>query len=49
MSFKQRSLTSLSVKFLRDQSIIVLEFLQEGGRDGEEVNASQSLDLSGLQ
>ena len=40
--------TSSGVKLLGDWNGIVLELLQEGGGDGEEVNTGQSLDLSGL-
>jgi len=38
--------SSFSVKFLWDWRAVFLEFLQEGGGDGEKITTSQSLDLS---
>ena len=44
----RRRLTSSGVELLWDWRVVVLELLQEGGGDGEEINTSQGLDLSGL-
>ena len=41
-------LTGGGIELLRDQRSVVLELLQEAGGDGEEINTSQSFDLSGL-
>jgi len=40
--------TSGGIELLGNRNSVVLKLLQEGGGDGEEVNTSQSLDLSGL-
>lgn len=39
---------SSGVELLGDWRAVVLELLQKGRRDGEEIDTSQSLDLSGL-
>jgi len=41
-------LTGGGIELLWDQRSVVFELLQEGGGDGEEINTSQSFDLSGL-
>jgi len=41
-------LTGGGIELLRDRRSVVLELLQEAGGDGEEINTSQSFDLSGL-
>jgi hypothetical protein len=45
--WRQR-LTSSGIKLLGDRNGVIVELLQEGGRDGEEIYTSQSLDLPGL-